>query len=346
MISAEKYTTVNWASHVDSATGRPVESKDARVFDGKNVSLPSNAGGHNWPPMSYNPDTGLVYIPAMVFPVAFLAPTQDRDRLPQQGKWNVGFDRIANAPPPIAEKELAAILDSQFSGQLVAWDPLRQKTAWSGEVGRPSAGGVLSTAGGLVFQPDDHGYLTAYDAQTGEKLWSHDTQTGAMAPPITYSIKGEQYVAIAVGFGGGFAAEGGPVAHAWKIPNRSRVLVYKLGGKQQLPVVKEEQQEMPKPAPVTAAAEVVAHGKVLYHRHCSYCHGDGLRTGGVTKDLRWSAVPAAPEAWQNIVIDGAMSTVGMVSFKDYLSVDEAEAVRQYVLSAANRSYAEKQAEKL
>ncbi|MGI9292698.1 MAG: PQQ-dependent dehydrogenase, methanol/ethanol family, partial [Pseudomonadales bacterium] len=96
LISAEKYTVVNWASHVDKSTGRPVETKDARVFDGKNISLPSNAGGHNWPPMSYNPETGLVYIPTMVFPVAFLAPTHDRDRLPQQGKWNVGFDRIAN----------------------------------------------------------------------------------------------------------------------------------------------------------------------------------------------------------------------------------------------------------
>ncbi|MGI9288362.1 MAG: PQQ-dependent dehydrogenase, methanol/ethanol family [Pseudomonadales bacterium] len=340
LISAEKYTVVNWASHVDKSTGRPVETKDARVFDGKNISLPSNAGGHNWPPMSYNPETGLIYVPTMVFPVAFLAPTQDQDRLPGQGKWNVGFDRIANAPPPIPEKELAAALDRDFSGQLIAWDPIQKKARWTGEAGRPASGGVLSTAGGLVLQPDDHGHLTAYDAYSGKKLWSHDTQTGAMAPPITYSIKGEQYVAIAVGFGGGFAAEGGPVAHGWKVANRSRVLVYKLGGKHELPVVEQDMPTMPKPAQVTAAAEVVEHGKVVYHRHCSYCHGDGLRTGGVAKDLRWSG-EGTHKSWQDIVIGGLLSPVGMVSFKNYLSADDAEAVRQYVLSEANRAYSEK-----
>ncbi len=338
LISAENYTEVNWATHVDPATGRPVETKDARVFDGKRPSLPSNAGGHNWPAMSYHPGTGLVYIPTMVFPVAFLAPANDRDRLPKQGKWNVGFDRIANAPPEIPEQDLAAALDKEFSGQLLAWDPVKQESRWKGEIGRPNVGGILSTAGDLVFQPDGHGILRAFNAATGEELWSHDTQTGAMAPAISYAIDGEQYIAIAVGFGGGLVAEAGGVAHAWKIPNLSRVLVYKLGGKHTLPPVTITEQTLPEPAAVTANADELEHGRVVYHRHCSYCHGDGLRTGGATKDLRWSPLASVPAAWQSVVIDGVMSGAGMVSFKDYVSANDAEAIRQYVLKEANRLY--------
>jgi len=339
LISAEKYTEANWASHIDMATGRPVETPMARVFDGKNISLPSNAGGHNWPAMSYNPQTGLVYIPTMVFPVAFLAPTEDKDRLPKQGKWNVGFDRMGNAAPPIPEVDLAKIIGEAFSGQLVAWDPIKQAPRWTGPVGRPSGGGVLSTAGGLVFQANGDGELTAYDAANGDIRWSHYTQTGAMAPPITYAINGEQYIAIAVGFGGGFAAEGGPVAHAWKVKNRSRLLVYKLGGNHNLPAINETPKELPKPAPVTASSDVVQLGEIVYQRHCSYCHGDGLRTGGVTKDLRWAAGPIH-DLWQDIVRGGVFSGLGMVSFAEHVSAEEAEAIRQYVLREANKLYSE------
>ena len=338
LISAEPFTTVNWASHIDMETGRPVESENARVFDGENVSLPSNAGGHNWPPMSYSPQTGLVYIPTMVFPVAFLAPTEDKDRLPEQGKWNVGFDRIANVPPHIPN--LNEILDGQFTGQLVAWDPLLQEARWTGDMGRPNIGGLLSTASGLLFQGNSAGHLTAYDAQSGETLWSHDTQTGAMAAPITYAIDGQQYIAQAVGFGGGFAAEGGPVAHGWEIPNISRVLVYKLGGTAKLPPVPENTRQMPRPAPVTADASVVEQGKIVYHRHCGYCHGDGMRTGGVNPDLRWSSA-GIHESWQDVVRGGILASRGMVSFEEYVSEEEAEAIRQYVLSEANYLYAEK-----
>jgi mono/diheme cytochrome c family protein len=316
-----------------------VERPDARRFDGQTVSLPSNAGAHNWPPMSYNPDTGLVYIPTIIFPATFLAPTEDKDRLPGQGYWNVGFDRMGNAAPPIPEAQLAAAIDQDFSGKLIAWDPLAREIRWAQEAGRPDVGGTLSTAGGLVFRGGRKTHLIATDAASGEDLWSHDTQTGAWAPPITYALDGEQYVAIAVGFGGGLAAEGGPVAHSWGVVNRSRVLVYKLGGTDSLPSPPEDQRSMPKPGPVTADAATVQRGQVVYQRHCSYCHGDGLRTGGVTPDLRWSSANVH-DMWQDIVRGGTLKALGMVSFRDYVSESEAEAVRQYVLAEANRRYAE------
>jgi quinohemoprotein ethanol dehydrogenase len=334
LLSARPYAITTWATEVDMATGRPVETVDARLFDGKNVSLPSNAGAHNWPPMSYNPETGLVYIPTMVFPVRFLQPTEDKDRKPGQGKWNVGFDRMANSPPKVPN--IGEIMDAEFSGQLLAWDPVKQEARWRTPEGRPNGGGTLSTAGKLVFQAGEDDMFNAYDAASGERLWSTDLHISGAAP-ITYALDGEQYVAIAVGISGGFASEGGPVAHDWHLPSISRVLVYKLGGTAEIPPPPEVDRAMPKPAPVTASVEVVQRGEVVYQRHCAYCHGDGFRTGGPTPDLRWSSAQVHG-IWQDIVRGGILKSLGMVSFAEFVSEQDAEAIRQYALSEANRIY--------
>jgi len=334
LLSARPYAITTWAKEVDMATGRPVETVDARLFDGKNVSLPSNAGAHNWPPMSYNPETGLVYIPTMVFPVRFLQPTEDKDRKPGQGKWNVGFDRMANSPPKVPN--IGEIMDAEFSGQLLAWDPVKQEARWRTPEGRPNGGGTLSTAGKLVFQAGEDDMFNAYDAASGERLWSTDLHISGAAP-ITYALDGEQYVAIAVGISGGFASEGGPVAHDWHLPSISRVLVYKLGGTAEIPPPPEVDRAMPKPAPVTASVEVVQRGEVVYQRHCAYCHGDGFRTGGPTPDLRWSSAQVHG-IWQDIVRGGILKSLGMVSFAEFVSEQDAEAIRQYALSEANRIY--------
>ncbi len=343
LLSAEPFTELNWASAVDLETGRPLEAPDARVFDGVKPVLPAMGGGHNWPAMSYNPNTGLVYIPTMQFPASYKAPSAEVDQQPGHGYWNLGFDMMGAAPPKIPDAQIDALLAQTYTSSLLAWDPVSQQARWSTPPARPTAGGTLSTASGLVFQGAHNGHLTAYDAGDGTRLWSSDTQTGAMAPPITYAVAGEQYVAIAVGFGGGFAAQGGVIAHGWKIPNVSRVLVYKLGGTEQLPPRPETTARMPAPAAeATADAMVLAHGQQVYQRHCSYCHGDGLRTGGVNPDLRWSS-PQVHGLWQQIVRDGSLSALGMVGFASYVSETDAEAIRQYVLSEANRVYLLQQA---
>jgi outer membrane protein assembly factor BamB len=312
-----------------------VETETARIFDGVNVIIPSNGGGHNWPPMSYNPNTGLVYIPTMIFPGNFKAPTRDMDRLPRQSTYNTGFDRTALVPPNVPD--IDEIFASQFTGKLVAWDPVTQKEKWSLAPGRPGSSGTLSTAGNLVFQGVQENFV-AYDARSGEQLWSAEVQSLAAGSPITYAIDGEQYIAIAVGFGGGIGAEAGAISHAWKAKNRSRVLVYKLGGSHTLPPVTEEiERPIPKPAPVTVSNERVQEGLVLFQRHCSFCHGDGLRSSGLTPDLRWSGA-AIHEIWQDIVRGGILESRGMVSFGQYVSAEDAESIRQYVLSEANRVY--------
>lgn len=335
LLSAEAYAETTWASGVDLKTGRPIETANARLFDGANVSLPSNAGAHNWHPMSFNPDTGLVYIPSMHIPIQFLEPSNDRDRLPGQGFWNTGFDRLNNVPPNIPNLE--EVLAQTYTGRLLAWDPIEQELRWSSELGPPSGGGVLSTAGNLLFQGNGLARLQAFNATSGDVLWSVDVQTQAMAAPITYAIDGEQYLAVAVGFGGGAASEAGTFTHGWRIPNLSRVLVYKLGGEATLPPVPPRDLALAKPLPVTASVDVLEHGKVIYQRHCSYCHGDAMRTGGLTPDLRYST-SAVHDIWQDIVRGGALEARGMVSFARFVDESDAEAIRQYVLMEANRLY--------
>jgi len=159
LLSADPYAEITWATGVDMKTGRPVETANARLFDGKNVSLPSNAGAHNWHPMSFHPGTGLVYIPSMHIPITFLAPTNERDSKPGQGYWNVGFDRIINVPPDIPN--LNEVLDETYTGRLLAWDPLAGEVRWASESDRIAGGGVLKSVGMISFAP----YVSESDAE-------------------------------------------------------------------------------------------------------------------------------------------------------------------------------------
>ena len=195
-ISAKNFVDVNWATGYD-ANGRPIEVPAARG-DKAYDSIPGPYGAHNWHPMSYNPQTGLVYLPAQGVPLNLTPEKSVVQNAPTPGKfgastgWNVGF--ILNATPP---KDLAF-------GRLVAWDPVKQKEAWRAEYVAPWNGGTLTTAGNLVFQGTADGRFIAYNAKSGEKLWEISTGTGVVAAASTYMIDGKQYVSVAVGWGGVF----------------------------------------------------------------------------------------------------------------------------------------------
>ena len=115
-------------------------------------------------------------------------------------------------------------------------------------------------------------------------------------------------------------------------------MVFKLNGRQQLPPLPETDRRWPKPLAVTGDEQEISRGQVMYERHCTYCHGAGLNTGGITPDLRRSSA-ATHGIWQQIVIDGVLASGGMVSFRDFITPEDAEAIRQYVLLDANRVYA-------
>jgi alcohol dehydrogenase (cytochrome c)/quinohemoprotein ethanol dehydrogenase len=229
------------------------------------------------------------------------------------------------------------------TGALVAWDPVAQKAAWTVPYKSPWNGGTLATAGNLVFQGDAEGNFNAYSADGGKKLWSTPVQTGAMAAPMTYSIDGEQYVAILVGWGGVWDVATGVLAHkGGKTRNISRLLVYKLGATGQLPAPKPLNKLPLDPPPVTGKPEQIAHGANVYGRYCSVCHGDAAVAGGLNPDLRRSATLNDGETFKAIVIDGVLSEGGgngMVSFKKALKPADTEAIRHYLIKRANEDKA-------
>ena len=203
-------------------------------------------------------------------------------------------------------------------------------------------GGVLTTAANLVFQGTGDGRLKAYRADSGEQLWETPTRTGVIAPPISYRINGEQYVAVMAGWGGA------PTL-AFNLPGsksgaNGRLLVYKLGGKAELPAPPEA-PVTPTPPPRHGTDESIAKGQVLYNTHCGRCHGLGLESSGLLPDLRdmgHDMTAATPEVFKAIVLQGAYVERGMVSFADVLSEADAEALYDYVVDAAHSRWEEEQ----
>tara|TARA_R110001599_G_scaffold353231_1_gene591088 strand:- start:174900 stop:177059 length:2160 start_codon:yes stop_codon:yes gene_type:complete len=329
LLSAEPYAAVTWASHVDMATGRPVETEGARYLEASTgLHLPGPIGGHNWHPMSYSRDTGLVYIPAMDVPFVYQT---DEEFLYREGFWNTGTDNRAAALPddPVIKQ---AVLDA-VRGAIIAWDPVAAEPRWRVDHEGPWNGGVLSTAGNLVFQGNGSGQFVAYRADTGAKLWAFDAQTGVVAPPVSFRLNGVQYVAVVAGWGGTLALNGGEALKAGAIPNRSRLLVFKLGGEAALPTVVAEPLLIDPPE-LTATPEQVAAGFKSYVTYCTFCHGDGAVGGGVTPDLR-ALTPEKHAMWDAIVLGGMHWQSGMVGFGGELSKEESDNIHQFVIERAH-----------
>lgn len=327
LISAENFVPQTWTTGVDMATGRPIEAPNARFQNGPFLSMPSALGAHNWMPMAFSPDTGLVYLPAQEIPMAY---TDDPGFQGREGGWNLGVSYMANPVPddPATFRAIRAML----KGQLVAWDPIRQREVWRVQYDGPWNGGVLATHGDLVFQGNAHGQLRAYGARDGRQLWSFDAGTGIVAPPISYRIGNVQYVAVMAGYGGAFPLSAAFVDNPRPMPN-GRLLVFRLDGNTAYQVPR-----IPQPAATVVSDQFtpaqLARGTVLYESTCSVCHGPSAMSSGVLPDLRRVASLASGDAWKSVVIDGALQERGMASFARYLSSADAEAIRAYVAHRA------------
>ncbi len=320
LISAEPFAEVTWAKGIDKETGRPIE---APGLDYRNTTVeikPSPHGAHNWHSMSFNPKTGLVYIPTNEIPWFFRV---DPEFVYRPGALNLGYDLTVKDSFP---RDLV-------SGHLLAWDPVAQKEVWRAQYTGPWNGGTLTTAGNLVFQGTAHATVAAYRASDGKQLWETKAGTGVVAAPVTYALDGEQYVAVMAGWGGGFPLLGGGAAAAAGVTptgNIGRLLVYKLGGSVQLPIHEQEQRELAA-APGELDAALVAEGNLTYHRWCIGCHGWGAESGGVIPDLRRAELPIY-DAMEDIVLRGQRSANGMPRFDEFLKADDVVAIRAYVLS--------------
>ncbi|MEJ6011898.1 PQQ-dependent dehydrogenase, methanol/ethanol family [Novosphingobium aquae] len=340
-LSAGAFSPQNWTTGIDAKTGRPVINPEARYEKtGKPfIGMPGVAGAHSWQPMSYSPATGLVYIPANIAAFPYLAAQGWK---PSEIGFQLGLDSAAVAMPAVPQVRAGAM--AATTGALLAWDPKTQKAAWSVPHAGPFNGGTLATAGNLVFQGDAAGSFSAYAADKGRKLWSFPVQTGAIAAPMSYAIDGEQYVAILVGWGGLWDQFSGVLAHkSGATRNISRLLVFKLGAKGQLPAPVPLSKLPLDPPAFTGTKEQAALGAGFYARYCTACHGDAAVAGGLNPDLRRSAVLGNPKTMQAIVHDGALSPKGggngMVSFKSALKPADIEAIRQYLILRANEDKA-------
>jgi len=280
--------------------------------------------------MSFNPDTGLVYIPVRQSPLIYKLDEAFEEK-------PIGMNLGINFwDPPGEIIDLGPEFGAEFQGSLLAWNPVTQEEAWRVSLTSFENGGVLSTAGNLVFQGNADQELVAYNAQTGERLWSVDTQTGVLAPPVAYSIDGEQYVSVVAGWGAIWGNFLGAVLNAdGTKQNISRILTYKIGGQAALPAVPAMATVGPPPDNF-GTAEQIGAGASLYTRYCSSCHGVGAISGGTLPDLRHSAMAASSEAFQGVVLTGAMLDAGMASFAEVLNQEEAEAIRAFIVFQANQ----------
>ena len=318
LLSAKPIVKVNWATSVDLSTGKAVE-------------VPASQGGgkqwtvHNWWPMSYNAGTGLVYIPAT--------------------------DRKPNSSASVETGESM----KQTEGRLVAWDPVNQTARWSVEEEISTNGGVLSTAGNLVFQGQGNGEFAAYTADAGKKVWSIDTGSAIESIPVTYSVNGEQYVLLPVGWGSGSRL----FAPSWTMGTPrskrgpSRILAFKLGGSVPFPTPPDIVPPVPKPPVQKADTAAIAEGAKLYKTfYCDGCHSPGLDgssawvLNGAIPDLRY-APPDVHAQWYSIVLAGTHWDKGMPGFADppkfafphlRMTTKQADAIHAYVIDGARKAY--------
>jgi len=331
LLSAEKIAKVTWASHIDLKTGRPVEIAGARYEDGEAIVWPSPFGAHNWHAMSYNPNTGLAYIPTIELPARFT---------------DTGIDLTAWKSPHFNVSVGVEFGTEDTPGDvgtasLQAWDPLKQKEVWKVPLPNNWNPGTLTTAGNLVFQGRADGEFVAYQAETGEALWSVNVGSGISAPPITYSVDGKQYISLLVGWGGAGLISGTMAAqHGWAFRKHPRrLLTFALDST--VPMPPSPPPFFPKPIDVPAFEideELAQYGLSIYSQACFLCHGGGGVSGGYAPDLRASTLALSRDAFVDVVQNGAKRSGGMPRFSE-LGDREVDGLLHYVRRQARKAAA-------
>ena len=321
-ISAQNFVDVNWASGYDK-NGRPIETAIARTADRPREIIPSAFGARNWHPMSFNPQTGLVYMPVQGVPLTLMDNKDWKFNGVRPGEphsnmgWNTG--NFANVEPP----------KSAPFGRLIAWDPVAQKEVWRHEHVSPWNGGTLSTAGNLVFQGTADGRFVAYDAKTGAKLWETAVGTGVVAAPVSYEVDGKQYVSVAVGWGGVY----GLAQRATERKGPGTVYTFALGAKTPPPAFVEYRLNALVQG-VPYDAQHVGDGTALYVSNCVFCHGvPGVDRGGNIPNLGYSA--QATIANLDKYVFGTLAKNGMPDFTGKLNATEVEKIKAFIQGTAD-----------
>ncbi|MEW9854969.1 PQQ-dependent dehydrogenase, methanol/ethanol family [Novosphingobium sp. M1R2S20] len=331
-LSAEKIAKVTWAERIDQKTGRPVENPGIR-YNGKPGLFemwPGPTGAHSWVPQAYSPQTGLVYVPIMELP-ALIGEGQEGGAEVAAG---MGVTLIPEVELPGGHKSY-----------LKAWNPVTQSEAWRVELPGTWPGGVMTTAGGLVFQGQIDGKFVARDARTGKELWSFKTESPIVGAPISYRMNGKQYVTVITGAGGQGAGMQTLGNQAYRTDYRlpRRVLTFALGGTDTIPPF-----EMPERVPLEDpnytpdAARAQAGFMLFATRSCLVCHGWNAVAGGAAPDLRYSPTITDAATFRTIVKEGGLKMNGMPPFPQFTD-SELEDLRFYLRTRAQQAPAEHKA---
>ena len=342
LLSANNFAYVSWTRGLD-AKGRPIADSSADYDRGPALVFPSEAGAHSWQPMAFDASRGLTFIPVIESGNVIVETSQRRAGL-VEGQYSTpaisveDYDPAAlrgmyGNLPPLPKLTKGKLTDTRSRGVLRAWSVADKRIRWEMPTASSWDGGVLATAGGLVFQGDANGFLNAYASDSGRRLAHIELGSSMIAAPIAYRIDGVQYVAILAGYGGGAIVVGDPLdpaSAAFRYGNDGRIIVLKLDGR--TPPLPPPAVEPRAPAPPgrSASAAEVARGEVLYSRYCARCHVFGR---SVLPDLRRLDAPTHA-MFDAIVLGGAFRAKGMGRFDDVLSVEDAHSVHAYVIDRA------------
>jgi quinohemoprotein ethanol dehydrogenase len=324
LISAEKLGKVTWADRIDLASGRPVEAKGVRYENGDSIVWPSPVGAHSWHSMSFSPKTGLVYVPYMQVGVLL------HKGAPQPGVFSIGGLSISGYEAD----------EQDGKGSLVAWDPVAQTVRWRVTLPTLWNGGTLATAGDLVFQGTGDGYFTAYDGSTGASLWRFNAGLGIIGAPISYSVRGRQYVSVLVGYGGATAIWSELMPQGWKYGAQPRrVLTFSLDGKAALPPTAPPDlslQALDDPTFKIDPADAMA-GQAMFNLICAACHGLNLHSvGSPGPDLRESAIALSEQGVWAVVHEGTLLERGMPQYTT-LGPDQIRQIYTYIRAGAREA---------
>ncbi len=342
LLSAKPYAPVNWASGIDPKSGRPVLTGEADYRDGPALVYPAASGAHNWQPMAFNPGTGLVYIPVIEGAMIF-AKGYDPAGRSLADKWNVNAVFIEDYPrdgvPSLGLPPLAEVLKGRRyparRAVLRAWDPVRARTVWEASEPEFWQGGVMTTAGGLVIQGRSDGMLVFRDASSGKLLHRLDTGFSIMAAPMSYEIDGVQYVAVMAGYGGAAGWAFPPGSAAYKYGNENHILVFRLDGTTMPARKAVAVPPFAAPPRQFGTSRDIALGERLFAAHCARCHANTDRS--LLPDLRRMA-PGTHDAFEAIVLGGALSANGMGRFDDILTRADTRAIHAYLIDQARSAY--------
>ena len=320
LLSAAPYVPgLTWATHVDLATGRPAIIAAAHYKEEPWTGSPGGGGGHNWNPVAFSPQTGLLYFAAMEGTTEY-RPVKHYEYV--EGLPSLGIDLFGEHPA--AAGGAAARTSGNFRTYLLAWNPVAQRPAWRAP---GHGGGVLATAGGLVFQGRARaglvGELVAYRAGDGTVLWHYPVPDAVLAGPISYRVAGEQYISVSAGASiMNFDAQA-------RVRHYGHVFAFKLHGTATLPPDPPLAPPANPPQGHPSSAQLTA-GEMDYGKYCARCHGFRTESANVVPDLRRSAALTDAQAWSDIVIEGRLSDHGMIAWKRFVTPADAEAIRAYV----------------